>query len=212
MIRPEIITYVEKNILPLYDSFDRGHRRDHAQQVIERSAQLASGFDVDEEMVYVIAAYHDTGLKYGRKLHHSDSARIIRADRELERWFTMEQIGTIADAAEDHRASAEQAPRTIYGRIVAEADRLIIPELILRRTVQYSLANYPTLDIGGHWHRALEHLHEKYAEGGYLRVWIEESDNGEKLRELRKIISDRPQLRTMFETIYAEECNKMEPI
>ena len=210
MIRPEIITYIEKNILPLYDSFDRGHRRDHAQQVIERSAQLARGFEVDEEMVYVTAAYHDTGLKYGRKSHHSESARIIRTDKELERWFTMEQIATIADAAEDHRASAEQAPRTIYGRIVAEADRLIIPELILRRTVQYSLANYPALDLEGHWRRALEHLHEKYDEGGYLRVWIEESDNGEKLRELRKIISNRPLLRTMFETIYAEECNKKE--
>ena len=212
MIRPEIITYVEKNILPLYDSFDRGHRRDHAQQVIERSAQLARGFKVNEEMVYVVAAYHDTGLKYGRKLHHSDSARIIRSDKELERWFTTEQILTIADAAEDHRASAEHAPRTIYGRIVAEADRLIIPELILRRIVQYNLANYPTLDIEGHWHRALEHLHEKYAEGGYLRVWIEESDNGEKLRELRKIISNLPLLREMFEKIYTEECNKKEPI
>ena len=212
MIRPEIITYVEKNILPLYDSFDRGHRRDHAQQVIERSAQLARGFEVNEEMVYVVAAYHDTGLKYGRKLHHSDSARIIRSDKELERWFTTEQILTIADAAEDHRASAEHAPRTIYGRIVAEADRLIIPELILRRIVQYNLANYATLDIEGHWHRTLEHLHEKYAEGGYLRVWIEESDNGEKLRELRKIISNLPLLREMFEKIYTEECNKKEPI
>ena len=66
MIRSEIITYIEKNLLPLYDSFDRGHRRDHAQQVIERSAQLARGFEVNEEMVYVTAAYHDTGLKYGR--------------------------------------------------------------------------------------------------------------------------------------------------
>ena len=61
MIRQEIITYVEQNILPLYDDFDRGHRRDHALQVIERSAQLARGFDVDEERVYTIAAYHDTG-------------------------------------------------------------------------------------------------------------------------------------------------------
>ena len=212
MIRSEIITYIEKNILPLYDSFDRGHRRDHAQQVIERSAQLARGFEVNEEMVYVTAAYHDTGLKYGRELDHYDSARIIRADKELERWFTAEQISTMADAAEDHRASAERAPRTIYGRIVAEADRLIIPELILRRTVQYSLANFPALDCEGHWQRSVEHLHEKYDEGGYLRVWIEESDNGEKLRELRKIIANRPLLRTMFETIYAEECNKKEPM
>ena len=208
MIRSEIITYIEKNILPLYDSFDRGHRRDHAQQVIERSAQLARGFDVDEEMVYVTAAYHDTGLKYGRELHHSDSARIIRADKELERWFTAEQISTIADAAEDHRASAERAPRTIYGRIVAEADRLIIPELILRRTVQYGLAHYAHLSKEGHWQRMLEHLAEKYEEGGYLKLWIPESDNAEKLAELRAIAKDRTRLRAIFEQIFEEETSK----
>ena len=74
--------------------------------------------------------------------------------------------------------------------------------------MQYSLANFPALDREGHWLRSLDHLREKYDEGGYLRVWIEESENGEKLRELRKIISNRPLLRTMFETIYEEECNK----
>jgi uncharacterized protein len=91
---------------------------------------------------------------------------------------------------------------------VAEADRLIIPELILRRTVQYSIANFPELDREGHWHRSLEHLHEKYDEGGYLRVWIEESDNGERLRELRKIISDKALLRRMFDEIFNDEIQK----
>ena len=150
MIREDLRRYIEQEILPLYDSFDRGHRRDHAHQVIERSAQIAEAFEVDAEMVYAIAAYHDTGLRFGRENHHSDSARIILADKELQRWFTTEQIETIAQAAEDHRASAARAPRTIYGRIVAEADRLIIPELIIRRTVQYSLANFPALDREGH--------------------------------------------------------------
>ncbi len=208
MIRQELITYIEQTILPMYDHFDRGHRRDHARQVIERSAELARGFDVDEEMVYTIAAYHDTGLKYGRENHHTDSSRIILADAELLRWFTPEQITTIAEAAEDHRASAKQAPRTIYGRIVAEADRLINPELILRRTVQYSLANYPTLDREGHWLRSLQHLDEKYAEGGYLRVWIEESDNGKHLRKLREIIADKELLRKMFDEIFQQEIQK----
>lgn len=205
MIRQEIVTYIEQNILPLYDGFDRGHRRDHALQVIERSVQLARGFDVDEEMVYVVAAYHDTGLRYGRKRHHHDSARIMKDDKMLQRWFSWEQICTMADAAEDHRASAEQAPRTVYGRIVAEADRLIIPELIVRRTVQFSIANYPELDYEGHWRRSLNHLEEKYMEGGYLRLWIEGSDNEARLKELRSIIADRERLRDMFGRIFDEE-------
>lgn len=212
MIREDLRRYIEQEILPLYDSFDRGHRRDHAHQVIERSAQIAEAFEVDAEMVYAIAAYHDTGLRFGRENHHSDSARIIIADKELQRWFTTEQILTIAQAAEDHRASAARAPRTIYGRIVAEADRLIIPELIIRRTVQYSLANFPALDREGHWLRSQEHLHEKYDEGGYLRLWIEGSDNAERLKRLREIIADKEQLREIFDKIFNEEQNKKEPV
>ncbi len=212
MIREDLRRYIEQEILPLYDSFDRGHRRDHAHQVIERSAQIAEPFEVDAEMVYAIAAYHDTGLRFGRENHHSDSARIILADKELQRWFTTEQIETIAQAAEDHRASAARAPRTIYGRIVAEADRLIIPELIIRRTVQYSLANFPALDREGHWLRSQEHLHEKYDEGGYLRLWIEGSDNAERLKRLREIIADKEQLREIFDKIFNEEQNKKEPV
>lgn len=212
MIREDLRRYIEQEILPLYDSFDRGHRRDHADQVIERSAQIAEAFEVDAEMVYAIAAYHDTGLRFGRENHHSDSARIVLADRELRRWFTEEQIVTIAQAAEDHRASAARAPRSIYGRIVAEADRLIIPELIIRRTVQYSLANFPALDREGHWLRSQEHLHEKYDEGGYLRLWIEGSDNAERLKRLREIIADKEQLREIFDKIFNEEQNKKEPV
>lgn len=212
MIREDLRRYIEQEILPLYDSFDRGHRRDHAHQVIERSAQIAEAFEVDAEMVYAIAAYHDTGLRFGRENHHSDSARIVLADGELRRWFTEEQIVTIAQAAEDHRASAARAPRTIYGRIVAEADRLIIPELIIRRTVQYSLANFPALDREGHWLRSQEHLHEKYDEGGYLRLWIEGSDNAERLKRLREIIADKEQLREIFDKIFDEEQNKKEPV
>jgi uncharacterized protein len=212
MIREDLRRYIEQEILPLYDSFDRGHRRDHAHQVIERSAQIAEAFEVDAEMVYAIAAYHDTGLRFGRENHHSDSARIVLADKELQRWFTEEQIETIAQAAEDHRASAARAPRTIYGRIVAEADRLIIPELIIRRTVQYSLANFPALDREGHWLRSQEHLHEKYDEGGYLRLWIEGSDNAERLKRLREIIADKEQLREIFDKIFDEEQNKKEPV
>ena len=208
MIDSALIEYIEKNIIPLYDNFDRGHRRDHAQQVIERSAQLAKGFDVDAQMVYVIAAYHDTGLCYGRENHHTDSARIILEDKELRRWFTPEQITIIAQAAEDHRASTDHAPRTIYGRIVAEADRLIIPELIIRRTIQFSLANFPTLDKEGHWQRSREHLHEKYDEGGYLRLWIEGSENGEHLKELRQIIANKMLLRKIFDKVFQEEIQK----
>lgn len=118
-----------------------------------------------------------------------------------------EQIETIAQAAEDHRASSDHEPRSIYGRIVAEADRQIIPETVIRRTVQYGFSHYPELDREGHWRRMLDHLHEKYAEGGYLKLWIPESPNAQKLAELREIIRDESRLRSIFEEIY-DECRE----
>lgn len=208
MIRGEIIKYVENEILPRYEGFDAAHRTYHATTVIERSLGLAKHYDVDEEMVYVVAAYHDIGLVAGREKHHTESARLIMADEKLREWFSLEQLTTIAKAAEDHRASAEREPRSIYGRIVAEADRAIEPMSILRRTVQYGLAHYAHLDKEGHWQRMLEHLAEKYEEGGYLKLWIPESDNAEKLAELRAIAKDRSRLREIFEQIFDEETAK----
>lgn len=204
MIPDELKYYIESEILPRYDSFDAAHRRDHAETVISQSMALAEHYDVDPRMVYAIAAYHDTGLAKGRELHHVESKNIILADTELRRWFSQEQIATMADAAEDHRASSSREPRTIYGRIVAEADRVIIPESIIRRTIQFTLTHHPDLNREQGYERLVEHLNEKYNYGGYLRLWIEHSANAERLEELRQIIAHPEQLRSLYDKIYDE--------
>lgn len=200
-----LIEYIEKEIIPRYDHFDKAHRRDHVQTVIAQGLELASHYEVDPTIIYTAAAYHDTGLVEGREVHHLASGRIVREDSRLRQWFSEEEIETIAQAAEDHRASNRQGPRTIYGKILAEADRVIDPLKIIRRTIQYGLSNYPELNIEGHWERTVEHLLEKYAEGGYLRLWIPESPNAARLEELRSIIRDRSRLRQIFDRIFDEE-------
>lgn len=205
MIRREIVEYVEREILPRYEGFDPAHRRDHADVVVERSIALAERLGARVDMAYVVAAYHDTGLAVGRDVHHTESKRILLEDSALRQWFSAEDIATMADAVEDHRASSKQPPRTLYGRIVAEADRLIEPRTILRRTVQFTLTHHPDLDREEGYERLLEHMREKYDYGGYLKLWVEESDNAQLLEELRKIIADKPTLRRLYEEIYAEE-------
>lgn len=204
MIREELKAYIEREILSRYDSFDAAHRRDHADVVVNRSVELAERLGADVEMAYVIAAYHDTGLAVGREVHHMESKRILLADSVLRRWFTEEDIATMGDAVEDHRASSKQPPRTIYGRIVAEADRLIEPRTILRRTVQFTLTHHPDLDKEEGYARLVEHMREKYDYGGYLRLWIDESENAQRLEELRRIIADKDLLRRLYEKIYSE--------
>ena len=208
MILRELKEYIEREILPIYDKHDAAHRRDHADIVISQSLKLAKNYDVDMNMVYTIAAYHDTGIIHGREHHHVASKQIVLADRELLRWFTSEQIATMADAVEDHRASSKRAPRTIYGCIVAEADRVIVPESIIRRTIQFTLTNHPELDMEEGYERLIQHLKEKYDYGGYLKLWIRESENAHRLEELRQIIANKELLRSIYERIYNEEITR----
>ena len=204
-VDPALACFVRSEIVPRYKRFDKAHQEDHARSVIARALDLATHYPVNRDMVYAAAACHDLGLAVDRKTHHLESGRIIREMKELRQWFSADEIETIAQAAEDHRASSDHEPRSIYGRIVAEADRLIEPEQIIRRTVQFGLSHYPELDKEGHWQRTLEHLQEKYAEGGYLHLLIPGSPNEAPLERLREIIRDKAQLRYIFDTVYAEE-------
>ncbi len=202
MLNSELVRYVESEIIPRYAAFDKAHREEHVRKVIEEAMNMSVHYDVDENMLYAAAAFHDTGLVDGRETHHLSSGRIIREDPNLRKWFTSGQIETIAQAAEDHRASNGNEPRSIYGKIVAEADRDIEPMRILRRTVQYGMKHYPELDKEGHWQRMLAHLAEKYDYGGYLKLYIPESRNAAGLQTLRDIIHDSERLRNIFENFY----------
>jgi uncharacterized protein len=198
-IDKNLIHYIEQDILHRYDHFDAAHQRNHAEEVIERSMALAKHYEVNRSMVYAIAAYHDTGLCEGRDTHHLVSGRIIRVDKKLRNWFDEAQIETMAQAVEDHRASSGHEPRSIYGKIVAEADRLILPEKVIRRTIQFGLDHHPELDKEGQYQRFKAHLLEKYSDTGYLRLWLPESENAPRLEELRKIIRDEYKMREAFE-------------
>ncbi len=204
IMNEELKNYVESEILPRYEHFDKAHQRAHVDLVIRQSLELARQEGVDQDMAYTIAAYHDTGLCEGRDTHHIVSSRIVREDPHLRKWFTEEQIATIADACEDHRASAAQPPRTIYGRIVAEADRYIEAEDIIRRTIQFGMDHYPTLSRQEHYQRMVEHLREKYGRQGYLRLWFPHSPNAARLEQLRQIIDNESQLKEYFTRLWAQ--------
>ena len=206
-IPTELQRYVQERIIPQYAGFDKAHQIDHAEKVIEESLKLALHYEVDSAMVYTVAAYHDLGLCEGREFHHIVSGKILLADETLRQWFTDEQMLQMKEAIEDHRASNRDAPRSIYGKIVAEADRIIDPEVTLRRTVQYGLSHYPEMDKEEQYARFRKHLTEKYAEGGYLKLWIPQSDNAGRLAELRQLIADEKKLCRVFNKIYEEENN-----
>lgn len=201
----DLVEYIETSILPRYAEFDKAHSLSHVTSVIRRSLDLVRTTGADINMVYAIAAYHDVGMSGPRAVHHITGGRILSQDARLRRWFSAEQIKIMKEAVEDHRASASRAPRSIYGKIVAEADRDMEPETVFRRTVQYGLANCPELDRDAQWQRFMEHMDSKYSVHGYIRLWIPGSDNERKLRKLRDLIANPAELKTVFDRIFDEE-------
>ena len=201
----DLVEFIETRILPKYAEFDRAHNLGHVTRVIRRSLDLVKTTGADINMVYTVAAYHDLGMSGPRAIHHVTGGKILAADNRLKKWFSAEQIKIMKEAVEDHRASASRAPRSLYGKIIAEADRDIDVEVVIRRTIQYGLSNYPELDKEGHWNRFKEHLDSKYSTNGYIRLWLPKSPNEQNLNDLRNLIADPPRLREVFERIFAEE-------
>lgn len=195
----DLVEMIERTILPRYAAFDKAHNLEHVTRVIRSSLALVRTTGADINMVYTIAAYHDLGMEGPRAIHHLTGGKLLAADSRLRKWFSPEQIKIMKEAIEDHRASASHAPRSIYGKIVAEADRDIDKDIVVKRTIQYGQSHYPELDKEQQWQRFKKHMDEKYSYNGYIRLWIPGSPNEQKLKELRDIIANEQRLRALFE-------------
>lgn len=204
MINQEIEAYIQQNILPAYQSFDQAHNLSHAEKVIANSLSIAAEYGAEEDMAYVIAAYHDVGLTHGRERHEITSGAALSQDEALRQWFTAEEIQQMAEAVEDHRASGKREPRSLYGKIIAEADRDIDYETILRRCIQYSLANFPAYDFKQHFERVYHHMQNKYGENGYMKLWLSTETNRRRLAELRLILPLTDKVRSDFTKLFSQ--------
>ena len=197
-----LMEFVEKQILPRYTAFGESHGLYHVTRVIKNSLELARMLGADINMTYTIAAYHDLGMEGPRAIHHITSGKILTADARLKKWFSPEQIKIMREAVEDHRASASHAPRSIYGKIVAEADRDINIDTVFTRAIQYGIEHDPDKDKEWQFKRFDSHMEEKYSNNGYIKLWIPHSPNEKKLKELRDIIVNKELLRQYFDKIY----------
>ena len=189
VVSPKIREYVEGEILPRYDEL-RGHTGEHIAQVISRSlefAKQAPGVNLD--MVYVIAAYHDLGRLVDNETHNVESAKMLRADEFLKESFAAEEIETMAEAVEDHRASLGREPRSIYGKIVSSADRNPSVESMLERAYDYNKLLHPDYSEDEIIEDVRVHIREKYAPDGYAAktMYFKDPSFEKMLVEVEKI-------------------------
>lgn len=191
-INIELVRYIENEIFPLYERNEEGHGIKHIKTVIKRSLELAKKYDVNLDMVYTIAAYHDLGHYIDRKTHEIISAEIFMKDEKVKQWFTEEQINTIKESIEDHRASSDHKPRSIYGMIVSTADRTIIDiDNTIKRSYSYGKRNYEGLSEEEQIERVYQYLTEKYGENGYAQIYLEDREFDEAIKKLRQALSNK---------------------
>lgn len=193
-INENLKEYINKNIFPEYEKNEEGHNIKHINYVINRSLKFAKEVpDIDVNMVYTIAAYHDIGHHIDAKNHEKVSAEILKNDMELRKFFTEEQICTMEEAVEEHRSSSKQEPRSIYGKIVASADKNTEVTDALMRTYSYTKKHNPTFTLEEIFEECRHHLIEKFCSGGYAtkKMYFKDEEYEKYLKNIEKLTSDK---------------------
>ena len=187
-----LIEYIEKEIFPLYKRNEEGHGINHIKTVIRRSLEFAKKYDVNINMVYTIAAYHDLGHFIDKDTHEMISAKMFLEDEKMKEFFADDERNIIKEAIEDHRASSGHEPRSIYGKIVSTADRTIVDiDDTIKRSYSYGLKHYSNMTYEEQVERVYSHLKEKYGEEGYVKVYLEDKEFDESLKKLREALSNK---------------------
>ena len=191
-MKNELITYIENNIFPLYEKNEKGHGISHIESVINKSLEISKNYDVDENIVYAVAAYHDIADHIDRKKHHVLSAEFFMNDEAMKSFFSEDERILIKEAIIDHRASCDHEPRSIYGKIVSTADRCFSDiDEIIKRTVSYGVKHFPEMDAKAQSIRSYVHIKEKYGSDGYACVWLKDEKLERSLHELSTALEDK---------------------
>ena len=192
-INNDLQRYIEEKVFPEYDKNEKGHSIEHIKHVIDRSFELVeeNDLDVDLNIVYTVAAYHDIGHHIDSKKHEVISADIMSKDKNLLKFFDENQLIIIKEAIEDHRASAKSDPRSIYGKIVSSADRNNMVEDCLKRTYAYGKKQTPDATDEELFLRAYDVLVNKFGENGYAKFYFKDKKYETFLKELRELLSDK---------------------
>lgn len=197
----ELVQYIESEILPRYERF-YSHGFEHIKRVIQTALMLGETYDLERNVVYAAAACHDLGLKVNRKHHEEESGKIVAADETLPRFFSTEELKVIKEAVEDHRGSRKEPPRSMYGRVISDADRDFDPAVMARRTIATSIRNYPELEgFGEHFERCYEYMLGR-VKGKHFNLWTEHPELVRRREEYEKVFFDKAKMQEVFRQQY----------
>ena len=189
-INQNLKNFIEQKIFPIYSTFDKGHDLNHISAVIQRALDLYKFLNdnsININIVYASAALHDIGIAVERKNHAQHSQEFVLNCFELKQIFTEEELIIIAEAVADHSTSKGIEPRSIYGKIIADADKDNDMQTSLLRAYEYTKKYYPNYSEEECLENVYNQLSFKFGEQGKVKFWInseEQNDFKQKMHEL----------------------------
>ena len=203
-VNKELKKYIEGNIFPKYDKF-YSHGMIHINNVIDNMLMLSEYYDLDSNMAYTIASYHDSGLGIDRENHEFESGKILENDQELKKYFTKEQIEIMKEAIEDHRGSRKIRPRNFYGECVSDSDRDFDIKLLVKRQISTSIKHYPDYNFEEHFENCYSYMCKRLNADGCFNLWT----NNSVLVERRDKFQDEYLNKSYAKSIYKKEWDKI---
>ena len=190
-INKDLENYIKNEILPQYEKNDSGHSLPHIDYVLKRCFKFSEQFEnIDFNMLFAIATFHDIAHHIDKKNHEKLSAEIFYNDEKMKDFFSEDERNLIKEAIEDHRASSDSSPRSDYGKIISSADRSTDIDDFLRRTHAYTLKHFPDCTKEEMLKRAYDHTEQKYGKSGYAKHYVKDEEYDAFREEINLLLQD----------------------
>lgn len=195
----KLLEYIENDVLPEYSKNESGHGIEHIKYVIDRCLKFAEQFDnIDLNILYTIAAFHDIGHHIDKKNHEIVSANIFYDNNDMKQFFNDEQRTIIKQGIEDHRASSDSIPRSVYGKIISSADRSTDVNEFLKRTHSYTLKHNPDATVDEMLERAYNHTKDKYGKSGYAKHYVVDEEYDSFKKQIDELINNKENFKELY--------------
>ena len=193
-------SYVEENVFPLWDENDKGHGPIHRTEVIRRIFALNETFhlNLNPNMLFAIASYHDVGKYIDHKRHHLIAAEKFMEDEGMRQFFTDDERKVIREAIEDHRSSKEDEPRSVYGKLISSADRNTTIEMVFIRSFFVAKDRMPDMNINEYLDYTIERLRKRYGEENPENMFFEDEVYQVFLKDMRSLLSRADDFKKLY--------------
>ncbi len=154
-------------------------------------------------MVYTIAAFHDIGHHINKEEHEIVSANMFYENEKMKEFFTEEERIIIKEAIEDHRSSLEGEPRSVYGKLIASADRTPDLKTMVTRTRAYSMKHFKEMTEDEMFERERAELRNRFSKEND-RCYIKDEEYEKFLNDIADITSDIEKYKEYYREVTKE--------